>query len=120
MPSFDLFLTFEASHQPARLESDRDVAKILQDHATRLGFNEGYYRLATRGIRPSYELTMMETIPSVVIRMGWESGFDTRLSHKAYYTPSGRRSRARLVTFVFESTWDYVPLSLFRVGNGAL
>lgn len=112
--SFDLFLTFEASYQSARVEGDRDVAKILQDHATRLGFNKGYYRLASRGIRKSYDLTMLETIPSVVIRIGWENGFDTRLLHKAYYTPSGRRSRARLITFVFESTWDYVPLSLPR------
>jgi hypothetical protein len=110
--SFDMFVTFESSYQEGRPASDRDVAKILFDHASRLGFNEGYFGLASKGLRRNYERSMLQVFPSIIIRMGWEHGFDTRLHIRACYRPSRPASRAVLVCFVFGLTWSYAPLSL--------
>lgn len=103
--SFTLLLTFEGSHQRGRDGSDRLVTSVLRDHATRLGSNEGYFRMARHGIAKNYDRTMLEVIPSVVLRMAGELGFDARLDSKVTYRPSNYATKVRMIGFVIDCQW---------------
>ena len=117
--SFDMFLTFEASYQEGRPAADRDVEMILYDQATRLGTSGRYLHVATDGIQTDFYQSLLDVIPSVVIRLGWEAGFDTALVNRAYYKPTRSTPKTIVIAFVFASTWMHVPLSIPRWDYGS-
>jgi len=111
--SFYLLLTFNANYDPHAHGGNLSLISVVYDHARRFGFHEGYFRLATKGIENNYYVYILEALPSIIIRFGYESAFSVSCIFKCFYVPYGRPNKhPHMASFVFKCEWTNPPLSL--------
>jgi len=111
--SFHLFLTFNANYDPLAHDGNLSLTRVIYDHARRFGFHEGYFRLATKGVEDNHHLYILEALPSIIIRFGYESAYSVSCIFKCFYVPHDRPTRHPcMVSFVFKCEWTNPPLSL--------
>jgi hypothetical protein len=109
--SFGLFLTANGTYERGSDRPDEIVMAVLDDAAKRLSDPVPLFRVVRDGLEKEYHLALLDAVPLVVIRIGFECGFDTQCSARWWYVPWNGKKHPPMVTFRFQFAWLNMPLS---------
>ena len=110
-PQFRLFLTCNGTFPTGCRRCRESVTSVLEYAAVRLGEPAPLFRVTRDGLEHDYHQTLLQVIPLVVIRTGFDAGYDVECSGKSWYVPWRTQAHPPMVSMVFSLVRHDAPLS---------